>query len=82
MHIEMPSPNPINLQWDVRPDSTESPSSGGRLRASLGQLMTVFQDKQDLTSISLSPVIYRPWRWHALRGFDDFMMACVYLQCV
>lgn len=82
MHIEVPGPNATNLHWDVSPDSTESPSSGGRLGASLGQLMTVFQDKPDLTSISLSLVIYRLWRWHALWGFDDFMMACVYLQCV
>lgn len=30
MHIQVPGPNATNLHWDVRQDSTESPSSGGR----------------------------------------------------
>lgn len=30
MHIEVPGPNATNLHWDVRPDSTETPCSGGR----------------------------------------------------
>lgn len=56
MHIKLLVPNPTNLPLErVKAESLSSPSSGGWLSAGLGQLMTIFQDKQDLTSISPSP---------------------------
>lgn len=64
MHIKPLVPNPSNLPLEcVKPDSPSCPSSGGWLSAGLGQLMTIFQDKQDLTSISLSQIVYMLWRW-------------------
>ena len=64
MHIKLLVPNPTHLLLEcVKPDSPSCPSSDGWLSAGLGQLMTIFQDKQDLTSISLSLIIYILWRW-------------------
>lgn len=83
MHIEVPGPNATNLHWDARPDSTESPSSGGRpAESELGPVNDSLPRQAGLDINTLSLVIYRRWRWHALWGFDDFMVACVYLQCV
>lgn len=64
MHIKLLLLTPTNLPLEyLNPDSLSSPCSGGWLSAGLGQLMTIFQDKQDLTSISLSLIIYILWRW-------------------